>query len=142
MAIKSVLANHPLSADDPLHGSDGLKVLSVSKLRNRGVLFNFGDKLAVNWVRRHRTAFVASFDAAAILRDRGYPVLVKNVPVEFDPTNLDSLRRVERANDFPADSILRAKWLRPIERRNPGQKNAHLCLVVSGAGLANSVITS
>ncbi|KZV78846.1 hypothetical protein EXIGLDRAFT_633120, partial [Exidia glandulosa HHB12029] len=138
----AVRAKHPLAADDPLNGEDKLKVRSVSKLRNRGVLFNFGDKLAVDWVRRHRAAFLASFDAAAILRDRGYQILVKNVPVELDILKSDTLRAIENANDFATGSILRAKWLRPIVRRRPDQRNAHLCLVVSSPSLANSLITS
>lgn len=48
IAIEAVLKTHPLSDDDPLKGEGKLKCLSVSKLRNRGVLFNLNSREAAD----------------------------------------------------------------------------------------------
>ncbi|KZV78223.1 hypothetical protein EXIGLDRAFT_573332, partial [Exidia glandulosa HHB12029] len=110
------------------------------KLRNRGVLFNFASKEAALWVRKNRSAFAAAFDASAIVRDRGYQILVKNVPVETDISNSDTLRAIERDNGLPTGSFLQANWIRPVARRREGQQNAHLRVAVSSAELANALI--
>ncbi|KZV85626.1 hypothetical protein EXIGLDRAFT_586933, partial [Exidia glandulosa HHB12029] len=118
-----------------------IKVLSVSKLRNGGVLFNFGDRLSAEWVKRNRTAFAASFDPAALVRDRGYQVLVKNVPVDVEIQKSETLRAMEGANGLPPGTLLRADWLKPVARRRKDQKNAHLRVAVSSPVWANAMIT-
>ncbi|KZV95077.1 hypothetical protein EXIGLDRAFT_611048, partial [Exidia glandulosa HHB12029] len=140
MAVTAVLKENPLSADDPLNGPDKLKVLSVSKLRNRGVLFNFADKLAADWVKRNRALFAASFDPAALVRDRGYQILVKNVPVDVDIDKAETLRAIEEGNGLPPHSLLSAAWLKPIIRRRKEQQNAHLRVAVSDPVWANALI--
>ncbi|KZV82676.1 hypothetical protein EXIGLDRAFT_626687, partial [Exidia glandulosa HHB12029] len=140
IAIAAALEQNPLSRDDALKDAALLKCTSVSKLRNRGVLLNFASKEAALWVRKNGSAFAAAFDASVIVRDRGYQVLIKNVPVETDISNPDTLRAIERENDLPTDSFLRANWIRPIMRRREGQQNAHLRVAVSSAELANALI--
>ncbi|KZV92436.1 hypothetical protein EXIGLDRAFT_614387, partial [Exidia glandulosa HHB12029] len=140
MAVEAVLKEHPLPADDPLYGPDKIKVISVSKLRNGGVLFNFGDKLSADWVKRNRVLFAASFDPAALVRDRGYQILVKNVPVGTDIDKAETLRAIEKGNGLPDNSLLGAAWLKPIERRRKEQQNAHLRIAVSDPTWANALI--
>ncbi|KZW02650.1 hypothetical protein EXIGLDRAFT_575561, partial [Exidia glandulosa HHB12029] len=117
-----------------------LKCLSVSKLRNRGVLFNLNSRAAADWLRRNRVAFTAEFDAAAIVRDRGYQLLVKNVPTDVDISAPETLRRIEEENELPTQTLLQAKWLKAVDRRRIGQQNAHLRLSVASPSLANKLI--
>ncbi|EJD36645.1 hypothetical protein AURDEDRAFT_23058, partial [Auricularia subglabra TFB-10046 SS5] len=117
-------------------------VRTVSKLRNGGVIYEFHDKEAVDWIRAPgvRDTFIRLFDPSAILRDHAHPVLLKNVPIEFPIDSPDFLRAIEADNGLQAGCLIRAQWMKPKGRRRKGQNNAHLRVLVSSADAANSII--
>ncbi|EJD36969.1 hypothetical protein AURDEDRAFT_25106, partial [Auricularia subglabra TFB-10046 SS5] len=97
-------------------------------LRNGGVVYELDSKESAEWVRKPmiRSLFLQRFDPSAILRDRAHPVLLKNVPVEFDVSSTEFLRGIETANELPEHSLLGARWMKHKDRRRAGQQNAHL----------------
>ncbi|EJD33433.1 hypothetical protein AURDEDRAFT_177485 [Auricularia subglabra TFB-10046 SS5] len=117
-------------------------IVTVTRLRNGGIIYELDSAASASWVRKPgiRALFLKHFDPSAVLRDRMHPVLLKNVSVEVDVADTDLLRRIETANNLPAHSLLRAQWMKPVQRRRAGQQTAHLRVMVATAEVANSMI--
>lgn len=49
-------------------------------------------------------------------------------------------REVEMLSDLPTETVENARWIKPVERRTPGQKHAHLILSFSEPESANDAI--
>ena len=62
------------------------------------------------------------------------------VPTIFDTTKEEYLQEIEEQNNIHPRRIRKAKWIKPIYRRAPGQQFAHLALTVSTPEDANIII--
>ena len=117
-------------------------VIEVIKLRKGGCTILFKDKEAVNWLQdlKVEKEFTEAFAIDAILVKRSYSILVPRIPLTFDPANEDHLREVEECNSVPTGTITKARWIKPMNRRVPGQRAAHAIFTISDITLANEYI--
>jgi hypothetical protein len=133
--------------DDTLREMDppppeGAKVQEINKLRNGGIIIQMMTKEAAVWFQdpANEFAFTSKLDANACIRDRAYPILVPRVPLTFDPSNQEHLREVEGMNNMGANTISKARWIKPEYRRHPKQRFAYATLSLSSANEANRLL--
>ncbi|RPD63974.1 hypothetical protein L227DRAFT_584420 [Lentinus tigrinus ALCF2SS1-6] len=94
------------------------------------------------WILKPSVAkpFARKMGLTAQVLERTYKLVAERVPVDFDPRASASLREVETANDLKENAIVRADWIKPVERRFPGQRTAYLLLTLSGIDQANAAL--
>ncbi|KAH9852663.1 hypothetical protein C2E23DRAFT_868502 [Lenzites betulinus] len=94
---------------------------------------------AARWLLKPTVAkpFARKMGMAAQVVERTYRLVAERVPVSFDPRDAAALRAVEAAHTLKTGALGRAEWIKPMERRFPGQRTAHLMLTVTGIEQAN-----
>jgi hypothetical protein len=80
----------------------------------------------------------------ARIRPRTFSIIFRFVPCkgQFDPSNSDHLRSIERENDLAEGSIASASWCKRPEKRSPNQATATLKVACSNAETANQLLTT
>ncbi len=119
-----------------------VEIQEICKLRNGGIIVQFKTKEAAEWLKDPETELMVltEFDSTATIKERTYQMIVPRVPTTFDPTDEDSIKEIEETNCVKKGTIKRAKWIKPIYRRAPGQQFAYLALTLSSPETANLLI--
>ena len=119
-----------------------VEVIDVNKLRKGGITILFEGKEVIEWLkdREAELGFLTAFAQDATISKRSYPILVPRVPLSFDPTCDTHLREIEEVNDLPMGAIQKARWIKPIYRRAPGQRAAHAIFTLEEIEVANRCI--
>ena len=92
------------------------------------------------WSAEGTKIFVSKFGSDVSLATKPFPILVEFVPIHFSTDNPSALRDVECKNSLPAGSIKSARWIKPIEWRNPKQCRAHVAMDLHRPSDVNKVI--
>ena len=118
------------------------KVVGVHKTKRNAILLTLNSKEAVTWVREvgNEETFVNAFSKGAHVREREYNLIVPRVPLTFEPKKITDLREIEESNGLASHVIRKAKWIKPAERRRPGQTHAYAVLTVTSVDTANKLI--
>lgn len=118
------------------------RFLSARKAKTNAITYELNDSSAVKWLslNQHRETFLQGFGGSMDMRPKTFQVIAEFTPVSFDPSDTSEIRRVEIENDLPQNVITRASWIKPIQRRRPGQRTAHIILNFSDPGAANTAI--
>jgi hypothetical protein len=121
---------------------DSVKIESITRFPNGSMLLHLNSKEAVKWLREPsiEDAFLKKLDKDAYVKERPYNVLLRGVPIIFNPGNQSHLREVEEINGLTKYSILKAKWIKPENRRRKGQTHAHVTASIGVVETANSII--
>lgn len=117
-------------------------IVEISKLRKGGFTILFNGKDVVNWLQDTGVEFeftIALADDATIVK-RSYSILVPRVPLTFDPTEENHLREIEECNELPEGTIIKARWIKPINRRAPEQRAAHAIFALKDPKITNICI--
>ena len=117
-------------------------VLEVTKLHKGGFTILFKDKEVVQWLQDPgaELKFTSELSRDAMIIKRSYSILVPRIPLTFDPANDDHLREIEECNDIPAETIAKARWIKPTNRRVPGQRAAHAIFTLRDISITNECI--
>jgi hypothetical protein len=131
-----------LIAEEPTEPLTDVDVQHITKLRNGGLILQFGSKEAAEWFRQPVITknLLPKIDSSATLKARNFQILVPRVPVIFEPDNEASICELEEQNSMSEGSLPKARWIKPIYRRTLGQHSAHLALSVSTPEDANTLI--
>jgi hypothetical protein len=131
-----------LIAEEPTEPLTDVDVQHITKLRNGGLILQFGSKEAAEWFRQPVITknLLPKIDSSATLKARNFQILVPRVPVIFEPDNKASICELEEQNSMSEGSLPKARWIKPIYRRTLGQHSAHLALSVSTPEDANTLI--
>ena len=129
-------------AEDEEKPKGDLEVQQIIKLKNGGLILQFGSKETAEWFCQPQTELniLPKIDGSATVKERNFQILIPRVPVTFDPGNEEHLRELEEQNNIHSKRIRRAKWIKPTYRRALGQQLAHLALTVSTLEDANIMI--
>ena len=73
---------------------------------------------------------------------RVHSLIAFNVPLVLNPEDLKHRQEICEANNVDHDIISAARWAKPINRRSPEQRTAHLILMYTNADAANRAITN
>lgn len=123
----------------------GGEVVAATVLRNGGVVLEFGTQAGADWVRETKdrsAAFASKMGTTAEVKGRQYKVVAEFVPVRFNPDDAAALRAIEERGQLPAGSIVYARWIKPVGKRQEGQQVAHVMLTLSSSSSANCAIAN
>ena len=117
-------------------------VLEVIKLRKGGFTILFKDKEIVSWLQDPRAEFelMSGISRDATIVQRSYSLLIPHIPLSFDLSNKAHLREIEECNNITAGTIRKARWIKPVNRRVPGQRAAHAIFTFGDITIANECI--
>lgn len=127
-------------------GPNDVTFISVKKLQNGGFLYELKTPEAVSWLRKEEVkyewlgVFPGRTGKQGTAKGSLYNTIAKFVPTTFQVGNEEMYREVEMLSDIPSEAIESARWIKPVERRNPGQKHAHMILSFSEPEHANDAI--
>ena len=139
--IREKAQNAISQISDPPQPAD-TSIIHVARTRKNGILINFSTKEAAAWLRHPDAShmFTAHFITGSTVIPRHYAILVPRVPTTFDPDEDAHIREVEEANGLEKNVITKARWIKPVYRRKPDQRVAHLSLMFTDPSVANSCI--
>ncbi len=117
-------------------------VIEIGKLCNGGFTVLFKDKGVVKWLQDPATelAFTSEIAPDATIKQHLYTLLVPRIPITFDPASEGQLREIEENNDLPTGTLVKARWIKPISRRNPEQRAAHAAFTFKDVNITNFCI--
>jgi hypothetical protein len=120
------------------------KVRSVNKLRNGGALLEADSDEATVWLtnQENRAKFCDKLGPNIIFRARAHNLIAFNVPIAINPEDQTHRQEVCEANNLDPDTIIAMRWAKPVHRRSPEQRTAHLILTFTSADAANRSITN
>ena len=135
-------ANEALDKMSDSNKPEKVKVKGVHKTKRNAILLTLNSKEAATWVREvgNEETFTNAFSKGAHIREREYNLIVPRVPLTFDPKKDTNLREIEEANSLTPRVIRKAKWIKPAERRRPGQTHAYAVLTLTSVDTANKLI--
>ena len=135
-------ANNILGKIEDSDRPENYKVDFINRLSSDGFLFYFANKEAVDWIRQPEIeeVFLKQLAKDAYVKVRPYNVLLRGVPIIFDPSNPSHLCEIEEANGLIKHTIIKARWIKPEARRRTGQTHAHASATISGVETANNLI--
>ncbi|KIM59134.1 hypothetical protein SCLCIDRAFT_74606, partial [Scleroderma citrinum Foug A] len=101
---------------------------SARKTAQGHILYEANSIETADWLRTANgtKAFICKFGSNVSLAIKLFPILVEFVPIQFNTDEPSTLRDIECKSSLPTGSIKSARWIKPIERRNPKQRKAHL----------------
>jgi hypothetical protein len=119
-----------------------VKVKTVTKLKGHALLFTLNSKEAASWVReiKNEIAFTKEFSEGSQIRVRTFNLIVPQVPITFDPKEDKHLQEIEEVNGLVNNVLIKAKWIKPLERRCPDQTHTFAILTLASADAANTLI--
>ncbi|KAG2051730.1 hypothetical protein BDR06DRAFT_889374 [Suillus hirtellus] len=121
---------------------ENIAILSARKLPHGGILYELNATTSAAWINipTNRSTFLNHFGADIIIKDCAYHLLLENVPISFDPNSQIALADMERKGSLTWDNIIKARYIKPIARRSPNQRTAHVTLTLKSKNAANQII--
>jgi hypothetical protein len=94
-------------------------VETITRFTNGSTLFQLNSKEAAAWLREPdiEDTFLKKIAKDAYVKERPHNVLLRGVPITYDPGNENHLREIEEANGLMKYSILKSRWIKPEYRR-------------------------
>jgi len=125
-------------------GLEGRKIRSAIPQKNKGILIEMENDHAATWINEadNREAFCRAVGPNVAVKSRTYSIIAYNTPLNVDPDNQQHREEICEVNHLEENAIVAMRWAKPIQRRSPGQKTAHLILSVADANIANRAIAN
>ena len=120
------------------------KIRSLITQKDGSVLIEVDTDASVVWFTNdiNRIEFCSALGDGVAFKTRIYNVLAFNVPLNLSPSEESHLDEINEANDLEDNTIMTIRWAKPINRRTPHQRSAHLVLSFSNPDDANRAITN
>ncbi len=125
-------------------GLEGKGIRAVNSQRQGGILIEMDNDHATNWLKEEANTkeFCNKIGPDANFKTRTYNLIAYNVPITMDPENDKHLEEIHETNQIEKGSIIKARWVKPIARRSPSQRSAHLILTFTNVNIANRALTN
>ena len=109
---------------------EDVEFISARKTSQGHILYKVDSVETAEWLRSPEGSkvFISKFGSDVSLAAKPFPILVEFVPIHFNTDEPSALREVEHKNSLPIGSIKSVCWIKPVERRNPKQRRAHLAM--------------
>jgi hypothetical protein len=120
------------------------KIRSVNKLRNGGALLEMDSDVATTWLtdQDNCNKMCSKIGPGVVFRTRVHSLIAFNIPLDISPDDQKHREEICEVNNLEPADITLMKWIKPIHRRTPNQRTAHLNLTFTNADAANRVITN
>jgi hypothetical protein len=141
LVTKATMAIDLLRKDEITIPQD-LTFLSARRLPHGGILYELDSTASVQWFNTpiNRSNFLNRFGTDILIKDRSFQVLVEYVPLSFAPEDKATLTDIEKKAGITPSSIIKARYVKPIQRRLPTQRTAHIILTLNSKTSANQII--
>ena len=135
-------ANEAISVIQDANKPKDIKVVAALKTQGQAILLTLNSSEVVKWIREPGTeaVFAEEFSTEAHIRERLYCLIVPRVPVTFEPGDDNHLREMEETNSLDKNTIRKARWIKPLERRRSGQTHAYAIISLVSVDSANTLI--
>jgi hypothetical protein len=103
-----------LIAEEPTEPLADVDIQHITKLRNGGLILQFGSKEAAEWFRQPVITknLLPKIDSSATMKARNFQILVPRVPVIFEPDNKGNICELEEQNNMTEGSLPKARLSR------------------------------
>jgi hypothetical protein len=117
-------------------------IIEIGKLHNGGITILFKEKEVLEWLKDATVAltFTAGLAPDALIKQHQYTILVPRIPLTFDPSSEGQLREIEENNNMPQKTLLKACWIKPVNRCVPKQHAAHAAFMLRDINTTNTCI--
>jgi hypothetical protein len=114
----------------------------IFKTRRGALLLILNRKETAKWIKQPgiEEFFTKSFLEGSHISERKYNLIIPGVPVALNLKDKEHLRELEEVNSLCKYEILKAKWIKPIERRKLGQTHTYAIFMLSSVNSANRLI--
>ena len=121
---------------------DGGKIVQAKILKPGVVVFTTSSVDMASWMIDSAVAapFAVKMGMHARVVERTYKLIAERVPLSFRLDDEATLREVERAHGLKDGAITQATWIKPPDRRSPGQRTAYVALTIAGVDQANAAL--
>jgi hypothetical protein len=121
---------------------EGMAFLSAHRLQHSGILYEVDTHLSATWFNEpaNQSGFLTHFRHDLIIKDRTFQTLLENIPVAFDPNSPVCITEIELKAGFKENEITKARYIKPIAQRNPGQRTAHAIFTFKSKTTENQAI--
>ncbi|KAF9542458.1 hypothetical protein CPC08DRAFT_650165, partial [Agrocybe pediades] len=126
------------------HEQNGIR--SVERLnRSKGILIEFSTKEGAQWMKINDNAnrllqAMGQHGHGGQWKKRSHNIIAYYAPVEFNPEDPTHIEELLSVNKISKDELIRTRYAKPIHRRHPQQRFAHLILTIANADTANTLI--
>jgi hypothetical protein len=119
------------------------KLRSLIALKEGGILVEVDSDTTARWFADgvNRVELCSALSEGVAFRDRTYNVIVFNSPLNLVPENEAHVAEIQEVNDLGDNDIAQISWAKPVNRRTPHQRTAHLKMFFSSPEAANQAIT-
>ena len=103
----------------------GTRFMGVGKLNGMGgVMYEMDMEEAAEWLKGSDVikAFIVKMGSMTDYRAQMYEVVVDWVPTTLDMGQMGALESIEQASRLQMAAIHKARWIKPIHLRTPGQR--------------------
>ncbi len=102
------------------------------------------DDQAARWMREELNAksFCAVIGTSANFRNRIHNLIAFNVPITMELENANHIKEIHEINQLELNTIKAARWVKPIARRSPTQRTAHLIISYTDINAANRALVN
>lgn len=161
-----VIRRDPDTTTDPLQGLTEKEIVAKANLAVQRIQSEGGNAVGkAEFLHARKTAgggvvlVVKTEEAARWLRDREVTsklasamggttkaeaatclVVAEYVPTSFDPGLIGTMAQVESNSGLTGSAIREARYIKPLERRAPGQRSAHMIIGFADPEQANHAI--
>jgi len=123
-------------------GEGEVRCVAAKVLKNGGVVLEMATEEVAEWIKgeKGKKAFVESFGASAMLKERAYSIVVEFIPAGCRETLEGSLAEIENENRLPKGTIARVRWMRNPKHWRRDQSAAHAVVVLYDRTKANKIL--
>lgn len=124
-------------------GVKGGKIRSIVSQRDGGSLIEVDSDALAKWFADplNSVEFCCALGEGVTFRSRTYNIIAFNAPINLDPSTATHREEINDVNQLGENTIKAIRWAKPINRRSPQQKTAHLILSFSDPEAANQAIS-
>jgi hypothetical protein len=125
-------ANEVISKMTDAKKPEKARVESANITKKGTILLTMDSKETTLWIREpeNEAVFADSFTNGTFIRDREYSLVAPRIPLTFEPNNATHLREIEEVNNLPYHVIQKARWIKLLSRRRPGQTHTFAILSI------------
>ena len=119
-----------------------LAIRAVKQFPNGGTIVEFLNPEAAKHLKQEdiKRKFLDLLDPKAKIKERTYPVVIRFVPLTFNPTDEEQIRELERENGWEQGAVVSARWIKPPGKRTNTQQVAHILATFNNPETANKGI--
>ena len=125
-------------------GWKGKGIRSAIIQKNKGVLIELETDEAFRWINKRENKFSFSVEIGpdVVFKPRSHTIIAFNVPLTIDPDNESHRKEICDANHLEEEAISLIRWVKPVARRTPEQKSAHLFISFTDPSHANRALSN